>query len=134
MIIVKEVVKYKKQKQEIYVLILIIIPIKFDLANTEKIKELESIVGFQISVIDGDDYNNLFYPDIKSSDYKPPLDDDETIYLYKNNNHVDLINNKQVAGFFNKDYFCHKCKKTYKDVRKRAESASFVIGNTLRVC
>ena len=44
----------------------------------------------------------------------PPEDDEMTIYLYYHKGHTDLIANNRVAGFFGKENFCHKCKKTYK--------------------
>ena len=80
----------------------------------EDVKDIEHTTGYQITIIDGDDYNNVYYPDTEAKDYKPPNDDEKTIYLYKHKGHCDLIANNRVAGFFKKENFCHKCKKTYK--------------------
>ena len=66
------------------------------------IMKIEQYIPYQITMIDGDDYNNVIYPQINSKSYKPPEDDDETIYLYCHKGHCDLINNKRVAGFFGK--------------------------------
>lgn len=82
------------------------------------IMKIEQYIPYQITMIDGDDYNNVIYPQINSKSYKPPEDDDETIYLYCHKGHCDLINNKRVAGFFGKENFCHKCKKCYKNKDK----------------
>tara|TARA_R100001086_G_scaffold243116_1_gene171605 strand:- start:2739 stop:6575 length:3837 start_codon:yes stop_codon:yes gene_type:complete len=84
----------------------------------EDIKHMEHYSGYQITIIDGDDYNNIYYPDVNSKTYHPPEDDTQTIYLYKHKGHVDLIANNRVAGFFGKANFCHKCKKCYKDKEK----------------
>ena len=85
-----------------------------DICGLEEIKIFEEFTKYQITIIDGDFFNEVVYPDIKSKEYKPPEDDTKTIYLYKSNNHYDLIANNRVAGFFSKDNFCHKCKKCYK--------------------
>jgi len=82
--------------------------------NIEDIKKIEQRIPYQITMINGDDYNNIMYPDVNHKDYKPPEDDDDTIYLYCHKGHCDLINNKRVAGFFGKENFCHKCKKCFK--------------------
>ena len=86
-------------------------PRKLDI---EDIKHIENCMEYQITIIDGDDYNNVIYPNIYSKDYLPPMNDDETIYLFKHQGHCDLIANNRVAGFFKKDNFCHKCKKCFK--------------------
>ena len=81
--------------------------------NLRDIQDLETFTGYQITIIDGDDYNNVLYPKIEDKHYKPPIDNN-TIYLYKHEGHCDLIANNRVAGFFGKENFCHMCKKTYK--------------------
>jgi hypothetical protein len=83
--------------------------------NVEDIMHIESCIEQQITIIDGDDYNNVLYPDINSKDYEPPQNDEDTIYLFKHEGHCDLIANNRVAGFFKKDNFCHKCKKCFKN-------------------
>tara|TARA_R100000951_G_scaffold115995_1_gene126051 strand:- start:3166 stop:6990 length:3825 start_codon:yes stop_codon:yes gene_type:complete len=82
--------------------------------HLDDIRNLESYTGYQITIIDGDDYNNVLYPDIEDKHYIAPFNDDNTIYLYKHEGHCDLIANNRVAGFFGKENFCHKCKKCYK--------------------
>tara|TARA_Y100001937_G_C7134106_1_gene339043 strand:- start:1554 stop:5369 length:3816 start_codon:yes stop_codon:yes gene_type:complete len=82
--------------------------------NLDDIKILELALDYQITIIDGDDYCNVLYPDVNDKNYIPPNDDSKTIYLYKHEGHCDLIANNRVAGFFKKENFCHKCKKTYK--------------------
>ena len=82
--------------------------------NIEDIKKIEYKLEYHITVIDGDDYNNILYPQVEGKGYEPPDDDEKTIYLYKHKGHCDLIANNRVAGFFGKENFCHKCKKTYK--------------------
>lgn len=82
--------------------------------NLTDIMNLESYTGYNITIIDGDDYNNVLYPDVDDKDYIAPYDDDKVIYLYKHQGHCDLIANNRVAGFFGKENFCHKCKKCYK--------------------
>ena len=82
------------------------------------IMNIEDYIPYQITMIDGDDYNNILYPNINSKDYIPPEYDEDTIYLYCHKGHCDLINNNRVAGFFGKENFCHKCKKCYKDKEK----------------
>ena len=82
--------------------------------NIDDIKVIEARFHYQITIIDGDDYNNICYPVVTGKAYTPPDDDEKTIYLYKHQGHCDLIANNRVAGFFAKENFCHKCKKTYK--------------------
>ena len=80
----------------------------------EEIKKFEAVTGYNITVIDGDFMNEVVYPDISSPNYEPHEDDTKNIYLYKTQEHYDLIASNRVAGFFSKDNFCHKCKKTFK--------------------
>jgi hypothetical protein len=80
----------------------------------ENIALVEGHTGFKITIIDGDNFNNVYYPNIKSKNYKPANDDLDNVYLYKHKNHIDLIANDRVAGFFCKENWCHKCKKTFK--------------------
>ncbi len=80
----------------------------------EEIKIFEKSTGYNITVIDGDFMNEVVYPDISSPHYQPAEDDNKNIYLYKTGDHFDLIASNRVAGFFARDNFCHRCKKTYK--------------------
>ena len=84
------------------------------LCGIEEIKKFEEYTKYQITIIDGDFFNQVVYPDVSGVSYKPKENDNKTLYLYKNNNHYDLIASNKVAGFFAKDNFCHKCKKCYK--------------------
>ena len=79
------------------------------------IKEFEAYLDCSITIIDCNKFNNVIYPVIQDSDYEVK---DFNIYLLKDGQHFHLINNKQVAGFFAKDYFCDKCKKTFKNKDK----------------
>tara|TARA_R100001132_G_C3274679_1_gene96951 strand:- start:2096 stop:5947 length:3852 start_codon:yes stop_codon:yes gene_type:complete len=87
---------------------------KIDINDFDIHKKVEEITGYQLTIINGDDYNEVLYPDVLSHIYKPPADDNKTIYLYAHQGHIDLISNNKLAGFYAKDYYCHKCKKTYK--------------------
>lgn len=80
------------------------------IGSLTKIKQFEKFLDCCITVIDADNFNNVIYPDTKSSDYELK---DFNIYLYKNGTHYDLINSNKIAGFFGSNYFCCKCKKTY---------------------
>jgi len=80
------------------------------LSDMKKIKTFEKCLDCCITVIDGDAFNNVIYPDTQADDYKPK---DFNIYLYKTGEHFDLINSNKIAGFFGTNYFCEKCKKTY---------------------
>jgi len=80
------------------------------IADLDTIKAFEDYLDCCITIIDGDQFNNVVYPDTSSEDYTPK---DFNIYLYKNKNHFDLINSNKVAGFFGKTFFCEKCKKTH---------------------
>ena len=80
------------------------------ISTLESIKQFEKHLDISITIIDGDQYNNVIYPDINSEDYEVKS---TNIYLYKTQNHYDLINSKKIAGFFGKSNFCDKCKKTY---------------------
>ena len=77
----------------------------------EIMKFEEYLEDYQITVID--DMNTILYPDVRSKEYKWK-EDENCIYLYYHDEHYDLIVNTKLAGFFSKDHFCHKCKKTYK--------------------
>ena len=88
--------------------------VKEGMCGIPEIKKFEEKLGYQITVIDGDFLNEVIYPNIQGEEYKPPDEDSKCIYLFKNGEHFDLIASNKVAGFFNKDNFCHKCKKTFK--------------------
>lgn len=78
----------------------------------DEIKIFEEHLGIEIIVIDGDFLNEIIYPNTKEKNYTP-YPKDKQIYLYKHNNHYDLIASNKLAGFFGKDYFCYNCKKCY---------------------
>lgn len=80
------------------------------LPTLDTIMDFEKKLNVSITIVDGDAFNNIIYPDVKSPDYEPK---DINIYLYKTQNHYDLINSKKIKGFFAKTNFCHKCKKGY---------------------
>ena len=78
-------------------------------STLNSIMEWEYHLDCSITIIDSDNFNNISYPVIDDT-YTPK---DFNIYVLKDGNHFHYINNKSVAGFFCKDYFCSKCKKTY---------------------
>ena len=80
------------------------------IADLDTIRQFEEYLDCSITIIDGDQFNNVIYPDVNSPDYQVK---EFNIYLYKTKNHYDLINSNKVAGFFGKTYFCEKCKKTH---------------------
>ena len=92
-----------------------------DAGIIEDIGDLDTIIEFEkhldccITIIDGDQFNNVIYPDIEDDAYEPK---DFNIYLYKTKNHYDLINCNKVAGFFDKNYFCNRCKKCFSSKNK----------------
>ena len=79
-------------------------------SSLNSIMEWENHLDCSITIIDSDNFNNITYPVIDSS-YVPK---DFNIYVLKDGDHFHYVNSKSVAGFFCKDYFCNKCKKTYK--------------------
>lgn len=79
-------------------------------SSLEKIKKFEEFLDASITIVDSQQFNNVVYPDVKDPDYEVK---DFNIYLLKSHNHFDLINCNQIAGFFCKNNYCHKCKKTY---------------------
>jgi len=81
-----------------------------EIASLDTIRAFEKYLDCSITIVDGNQFNNVIYPDITDTEYEP---NDFNIYLYKNKNHYDLINSKKIAGFFAKTYFCDKCKKTH---------------------
>lgn len=89
--------------------------IEKSIGDINTIKQFEDYLDCCITVINGDSFNSVIYPDTKSKDYQLK---DFNIYLYKSGNHFDLIACNQVAGFFGTNYYCHNCKKTYSDKNK----------------
>ena len=83
------------------------------MCGIDEIKIFENKLDIQINVIDGDGVGkDIIYPSIEDENYViKPIE--QQIYLYKHNKHFDLINTKQVAGFFGKHKFCYDCKKCY---------------------
>lgn len=84
-------------------------------SSLPSIKLWEKYLNCSITIVDSDQFNNVTYPVVKADDYEVK---DFNIYLLKDGNHFHYINNKTVAGFFAKDYFCHKCKRTYQNKDK----------------
>lgn len=81
----------------------------------EECKMFEEATNYQITIIDGDFMNEVIYPKIESGcNFIPPDSESECLYLYHNKGEYHLIATNRVAGFYAKDYFCHKCKKCYK--------------------
>ena len=80
------------------------------ISDMNMIKDFEKILNCCITIIDANGFNDVVYPDVTSKDYQVK---DWNIYLLKNGEHFDLINSKQVAGFFCKNNWCDKCKKPY---------------------
>ncbi|EEZ98755.1 hypothetical protein TcasGA2_TC001319 [Tribolium castaneum] len=67
-----------------------------DIANIEK------VLNIQIKVIAAECFNQVIY----SGEEK-----DVKVYLYKNGNHFDTINN--MTAFYSQSYYCEKCDKPY---------------------
>ena len=79
-------------------------------SDLSMIQTFEKYLDASITIIDSKQFNNVVYPDVKSPEYEPK---DFNIYLLKTGNHFDFINSNQIAGFFAKNNYCDKCKKTY---------------------
>ena len=81
-------------------------------------------LSIQINIIDGNNFNELIHTTNNHFD-------NGMIYLYKSNNHFDVI--KSMTGFLDKSYYCHNCKKTYSRVNehkcKSKCNACFSYGN-----
>ncbi|EFA13061.1 hypothetical protein TcasGA2_TC012937 [Tribolium castaneum] len=69
-----------------------------DIANIEK------VLNIQIKVIAAECFNQVIY----SGEEK-----DVKVYLYKNGNHFDTINN--MTAFYSQSYYCEKCDKPYQN-------------------
>ena len=64
------------------------------------------LVDYEITIVSGNHDNAIIYPP------KPSTSNNVTpIYLYLCNNHYDIITT--MPGFLNRQYFCHKCRRTY---------------------
>ena len=72
-------------------------------STLEDIKTFADHLEIQISIFDGDQFNELIYT--------TEVDRKQKIYLYKNKNHFDVI--KSMPAFLCKDYYCHSCKVGY---------------------
>jgi hypothetical protein len=84
------------------------------ISDINMIKDFEKILDCSITIVDADGFNNVIYPEVSSNDYQVK---DFNIYLLKSGEHFDLINSKQVAGFFCKNNWCDKCKKPYNQLK-----------------
>ena len=66
----------------------------------------QHLTNYQIIVVSGDHNNGIIYPP------EPPGTDEKPIIsLYYHNNHFDTITS--LPGFLSKNYFCHRCHKSY---------------------
>ena len=66
----------------------------------------QHLINYQIIVVSGEHNNAIIYPP------NPPGTDEKPILsLYYHNNHFDTINS--LPGFLSKNYFCHRCHKSY---------------------
>jgi len=83
------------------------------LPTLETIKDFEEKLDICITIIDGDQFNNVVYPDVNDKDYKPK---EINVYLYKTQNHFDLITSSKIKGFFGVNNYCNKCKKAIGDI------------------
>ena len=68
----------------------------------EDIKQIESQLDIQITVVCVQNFNSVIY---SGSDRNVKL------YLYKNMNHFDVI--CSMTGFYGSSYYCERCHKTY---------------------
>ena len=74
-------------------------------STLEDINRFAKHLNVQINIIDGDQFNELIFT--SENEY----DNGQMIYLFKNNNHFDVITS--MPGFLAKNYYCHTCKKSY---------------------
>ena len=65
------------------------------------------LTNYQIIVVSGDHNNSIIYPPQPPANPNP----EKSIYLYFHANHFDVITS--LPGFLNRNYFCHRCHKTY---------------------
>ena len=64
------------------------------------------LTSYEITILSGNHNNSIIYPP------KPSTNRNVTpIYLYLNDGHYDVIT--KIAGFLNRSYFCHTCRRTY---------------------
>ena len=71
-------------------------------STLEDIKRFANHLKVQINVVDSDQFNDLIFT--SENEHAPQ----QMIYLYKNNNHFDVITS--MTAFLAKDYYCHTCK------------------------
>lgn len=74
-------------------------------STLEDINRFAKHLNVQINVIDGDQFNELIFTS-ENEDTSHNM-----IYLFKNNNHFDVITS--MPAFLAKDYYCHTCKTSY---------------------
>jgi len=78
----------------------------------EDIKHVEELLDIQIKVICAENFNTIIYSG----------EERETkIYLYKNENHFDVINS--MKAFLGSCYYCEKCDKRYNNKNRYRYSA-----------
>ena len=76
-------------------------------STLEDVKKFAEHLKIQINVVDAEYLNELILTTEKHDV------NSQMIYLYKNKNHYDVITS--MTGFLCKSYYCHTCKKSYKN-------------------
>lgn len=107
---IREGDKYKIQKELALKLLEhcdILIPEPDTGLTIEQIKEIELKLDIQINIICAEIFNSIIYSG---------QDKSIKVYLYKNENHFDVINS--VKAFLGSSYYCDKCKKPYNNKGK----------------
>ncbi|CAH1103834.1 unnamed protein product [Psylliodes chrysocephalus] len=70
--------------------------------SLEDFKKAEKLLDVQIKIICAENFNSIIY----EGD-----DQDNKLYLYKNKNHFDVINN--LKGLYGRHFYCYKCDTGY---------------------
>jgi hypothetical protein len=68
----------------------------------DDIANIERLLNIQIKIVAAECFNFIIYSGPER---------DVKVYLYKNGNHFDTINN--MTGFYGQSYYCEKCDKPY---------------------
>lgn len=74
----------------------------------EDIKNVENLLNIRIKIVCAENLNTIIYNGSKESN--------TVVYLYKNQNHFDVINS--MKAFLGSVYYCEKCDKTYQNKNK----------------
>tara|TARA_R110000824_G_scaffold2946_2_gene13443 strand:- start:82 stop:3975 length:3894 start_codon:yes stop_codon:yes gene_type:complete len=83
--------------------------VDMEIADLDTIRQFEDYLDCSITIIDGDNFCNVVYPDVDDKEY---IVKDFNIYLLKLGEHTHLIDQNRIAGFFAKSYYCNMCKKS----------------------